>query len=185
MIKWLCFAEVPAAQLLGAGVRPARLAVSRALDGPEVVVAAWFDDRVAAETFAAGQPGVPHVLAEEHVLRGADWLERRWAGGGARLKHVALARRADGLDLPTFLDRWRTHAGTAGGTPIPDEARGLAYAQNHPLAEGAYDAVNEVWFDDLDSLRRRVDWFAANGVGAPDDLFGASTFLALREEVLR
>ena len=49
----------------------------------------------------------------------------------------------------------------------------------------AYDAVNEVYFDDLDGLRRRVGWFRDNRVGAAaDDLFGATWFLAVREQVI-
>jgi len=121
--------------------------------------------------------GSPEV--EERVLRGADWLDRRWREGGVRFKHMALSRRAAGLTAAEFSARWAAHG---RGTPVPEEVRGQAYAQNHPLIPGRYDAINEVWFDDLDGLRRRVDWFSANPIGDPG-LFGESWFLAVREEL--
>ena len=102
------------------------------------------------------------VVAHEVVLRGAEWLEQRWRDGDEKFKHIALAHRAVGLSRDQFAERWRNHAGTSGGTTIPDSARGLAYVQNHPVnGDWAYDAVNEVWFDDIDAMRVRVDWFAA------------------------
>ena len=131
----------------------------------------------------------PTVLAEECVLRGADWLERRWQEGGQRLKHLALAVRAHGLTPADFSARWRNHAGqlrssVGRSVAIPAEARGAAYVQNHPLPRGgvdwAYDALNEVYFDDAQGLRTRVDWLHAN-LGDGDELFGRSWFLAVRE----
>jgi hypothetical protein len=44
-----------------------------------------------------------------------------------------------------------------------------------------FDAVNEVYFDDLAGLRQRVGWFAANPVADP--LFGSSRFVCVRETV--
>jgi hypothetical protein len=138
---------------------------------------------------AAGAGTGPVIVAREHALRGADWLERRWRDGGARLKHMAIARRAAGLTAAEFSARWRSRAGRVGAVPIPEQARGRAYVQNHPLAEAgagwAYDAVNEVYFDDLDGLRARIAWFAEHfdGVGE-DDLVGESWFVAVREEAL-
>ncbi len=184
-----------------AGSRPVRVAVCTAL--PDVsprprhagLAIEWFDDaeqlaRAEAWRSTSGrtEPGLV-VVAEEHVLRGDDWLARRWNDGGTALKHVALATRADGLTVAEFQARWRAHAGSVGATPIPDDARGRAYAQNHPVpradGEWAYDAVNEVWFDDLDGLRTRVAWLSdAVQDGDDRDLFGASWFLAVREELL-
>jgi hypothetical protein len=133
------------------------------------------------------------VVADEVVLRGADWLTRRWVDGGDRFKHMAVARRALGLTAAQFAQRWRDHAGHVGGsggsTAIPAEVRGLAYIQNHPQPrpddDEGYDAVNEVYFDDVLGLARRAAWFRDNRVGAqPDDLTGSSWFLAVRETVL-
>lgn len=127
-----------------------------------------------------------HVLAGEHILRGEDWLARRWRDGGDKLKHMALATRAAGLSQAEFSRRWRSHAGTAGTAVIPDEARGLAYVQNHPVpGEWPYDAVNEVYFDDADGLRARVEWFRAS-VPDPADgvLFGQSWLIAVREVIV-
>ena len=151
-------------------------------------------DTLTIDWLASGHAGVripdasvtrTAVVAEEVVLRGADWLEARWRDGGERFKHVAFARRADGLTPAEFAERWRSHAGSLGGVPIPDEAKGRAYAQNHPLprdvGEWPFDAVNEVWFDDVDGLRRRVEWFAEHHDPGGDDLFGPSRFLAVRE----
>jgi hypothetical protein len=134
-------------------------------------------------------PGGHIIVAREHSLRGADWLERRWREGGARLKHMAIARRAEGLTPAEFSERWRNRAGRVGAVPIPERARGQAYVQNHPLpraeAGWPYDAVNEVYFDDLDGLRTRIAWFAEHfdRVGE-DDLIGESWFVAVREEAL-
>jgi hypothetical protein len=146
-----------------------------------------FTEVVTVEWFTAPPDG-GDVVAEEHVVRGEQWLATRWRDGGDRFKHMAYARRAAGLTPGEFAERWRTHAGTAGGVPIPEEAKGAAYAQNHPLARAAgewpFDAVNEVWFDGLDGLRRRIEWFEANHDPAGDELFGPSRFLAVRETVV-
>jgi hypothetical protein len=158
----------------------------------------WFADLDHLRRFegwlsAAGHAAAGHVtevvVAEEHVLRGGDWLEQRWATGGTRLKHMAIARRAAGLTPAEFSDRWQNRAGRVGTTPIPDVAKGCAYAQNHPVprthGDWLYDAVNEVWFDDLDALRTRIRWMTeALSTGADDDFVGESSFVAVREQVL-
>jgi hypothetical protein len=138
----------------------------------------------------------PIVVADEVVGRGAEWLEQRWVTGGPRLKHVAIARRADGLTAAEFSERWRGRAGVvrAAGTgalvAIPDQARGQAYVQNHPrpLGEGdgewAYDAINEVYFDRVDDLVARIDWFDHHLADADEDLVGANWFVAATEQVL-
>ena len=137
----------------------------------------------------------PVVIADEAVMRGAGWLEQRWRDGGEKFKHMATAMRATGLTPEEFSLRWRGHAGTvrragaARAAVIPDGARGRAYVQNHPrlrpVGEWAYDAVNEVYFDDAESLRTRIEWFRANVLApAGDGLFGQSWFIAAREEVL-
>jgi hypothetical protein len=135
----------------------------------------------------------PVVVAEEHVVRGADWLERRWRCGGAKFKHMAIALRASRLTAAEFSRRWRGHAGqvrSAGGlqvTVIPDTVRGRAYVQNHPsprtVGEWAYDALNEVYFDDIAGLLGRVEWFRENPP-QDDDMFGQSWFIAAREEIV-
>jgi EthD domain-containing protein len=130
------------------------------------------------------------VVAQEHVLRGSDWLEQRWTTGGPCLKHMAVARRAAGLTPAEFSQRWQNHAGRVGTTPIPDVAKGCAYAQNHPLprpnGDWLYDAINEVWFDDLEALRTRIQWMtdALSTSTDDDDLIGESSFIAVREQVL-
>jgi hypothetical protein len=196
------------------GVRPSRVAVCIALPGPEDPR----HDGIGIEWFAGaghlrryrdwlGTPdghlllhradrvldrdASPVVVADETVLRGADWLERRWRDGGEKLKHMAIALRASDLTLAEFSARWRGHAGQAGRgaqvTVIPDGARGRAYVQNHPsprpVGEWAYDALNEVYFDDAQGLRARIEWFRANLPGN-GGLFRKSWFIAAREEVL-
>ena len=137
----------------------------------------------------------PVIVADESVLRGAGWLEQRWRGGGEKLKHMAIAVRASGLTPEEFSQAWRTRAGqirrpgAAEVTVIPNDARGRAYVQNHPhpraAGEWAYDAVNEVYFDDLKSLRTRITWFRENLSGqAEADLVRQSWFIAAREEVV-
>ncbi len=129
----------------------------------------------------------PVVVAGERVARGADWLERRWQDAGPKLKQLAIARRADGLTLPEFLDLWRSRAGTIGATPIPEAFRGLAYIQNHPRVmagrDWAYDAINEVYFDEVNSLLARIAYFERELTDrAESDLVSANWFLAVREE---
>jgi hypothetical protein len=128
------------------------------------------------------------VVAQEHVLRGEEWLLARWRDGGEKLKQMAVARRADGLTPAAFSERWRNRAGSVGEVPIPQIARGQAYAQNHPLpkpvGDWPYDALNEVYFDHLDGLRTRIAWFEENFKEGEEDLVRESWFLAVREEIL-
>lgn len=197
---------------LASGAQPWRLAAGVTLaefSDPEPVydgvAIAWFSDAEHLAAFEAGpepgaladlsDPGAGTVIvAEELVLRGADWLQAHRRSGAGVLKHLALARRAPGLSPAEFSRRWREHAGRIGGPQpaqsvvIPEPARGLAYVQNHPRArtddgQWRHDAVNEVYFERPENLRARVDWFRANRP-AGDDLFGPSSFLAVREDVL-
>lgn len=137
----------------------------------------------------------PVIVADESILRGGDWLEQRWHCGGGKLKHMAIALRASALTPAEFSQAWRSRAGqirrpgAAEVTVIPDVARGHAYVQNHPrprtTGEWAYDALNEVYFDDEDSLRTRIEWFRENLRGqAEEDLVRQSWFIAARETVL-
>jgi hypothetical protein len=133
----------------------------------------------------------PVIVADEHVMRGGDWLTQRWRDGGPKFKHMAIARRARGLTLPQFFELWRSRAGRVGAVVIPDRARGQAYIQNWPqeTQEGgpawAYDALNEVYFDDMDALQARIAYFQHTlGHGAEDDLVSENWFVAAREEVL-
>lgn len=143
----------------------------------------------------ANRDASPVIVADEHILRGAGWLEQRWRGGGEKLKHMAIAMRASGLTAAEFSRAWQGRAGqlrrpgAAEVTVIPDEARGHAYVQNHPrpltAGEWAYDALNEVYFDDADSLRTRIEWFRENLANqAEEDLVRQSWFIAAREQPL-
>jgi hypothetical protein len=193
--------------------RPARLTVSVAVrevaadqkyDG---VALEWFTDEehlLRYETWLAAADGQeqerllgeaidlaasPVVVSDERVVRGADWLDQRWQDAAPKLKQLAIAKRAARLTLPQFLDLWRSRAGKIGSAPIPEAFRGLAYVQNHPRAmagrDWAYDAVNEVYFDDAESLLARIEYFERelNDRGE-DDLISANWFLAVREEPL-
>lgn len=178
MIKRISFGSVdpsPAAR---------RVAVCTVLhdltpDAPhDRVLLEWFDDLPEPN-------GAPCVVADEHVVRGADWLDERWRHGGPRLKHMALAARAADLTAGEFSERWRHHANSVGTTPIPELAKGQAYVQDHPLpGDWAYDAVNEVWFDDEDDLRARIAFFDEVGTAGAGDLVRAATFLAVREDLV-
>jgi hypothetical protein len=206
VIKRIRFAPwSPAVAEAPAEVRPVRITVSTTmpeLTGPDPrhdgFTAEWFADAVHLARFeswcAAGkgqsaEAAGPVIIVDEHVLRGADWLEGRWRDGGPKLKHLAMALRREDLSAAEFAERWKDHAGFSGSSVIPDAARGLAYVQNHPVprsdGEWAYDAVNEVWFDDLEGLQARIEWFAVNPPDhRADDLFRQSWFLAAREDVV-
>ncbi|ONH22051.1 EthD domain-containing protein [Pseudofrankia asymbiotica] len=170
---------------------------------------AWWGspDGKAAKEFlgrVAEPESVSIVVAREHVMRGEEWLRQRRLEGGTSLKHMALARRAADLTPAEFFDRWKNRAGKVGTVPIPAVARGQAYIQNHPLltadtdtdtdagtgtdtdtdTDWPYDAVNEVYFDDLDGMRERISWFAENLEQNEDDLVRENWFVAVREETL-
>jgi hypothetical protein len=172
----------------------------------------WFADVDALRRFEAwlGSDGgqratrVPSLLeptqtmvlvAQELVMRGADWLAQRWTSQALKLKHMALARRALGLTSAEFSERWRKRPGTIGNAgataaiTIPEAARGHAYVQNHPIAaaslQWAYDAVNEVYFDDLESMQKRIEFFREHDVGrAEAELVSEARFVAVREHLL-
>jgi hypothetical protein len=161
---------------------------------------AWLDTsdgrRLARRIDAPLEPDAsPLLLADERVMRGAEWLEQRWRDRNDTFKHMAVALRARGLTPAEFSELWKSRAGQvrkAGDdtvTVIPEVARGLAYVQNHPRprqdGEWAYDALNEVCFDDLDSLRNRIDWFRVHLLDQPeDDLVRENWFIVAREEVV-
>ena len=194
--------------------RPVRLTVSVAL--PEItadqrhdgVALEWFSDREHLRRFESwlGTPAgravqrlrgevieddaSPVVVTSERVARGADWLDRRWREGGPKLKQLAIATRADGLTIPEFLERWRGRAGPVGTASMPVAYRGLAYVQNHPLVDDdrdwAYDAIDEVYFDDSDSLLARIAHLERElAGGAENDLVRANWFLAVSEDPIR
>jgi hypothetical protein len=123
------------------------------------------------------------VIAREEIKRGAEWLEAHREDGRPKLKHMTIAKRAEGLTAEEFSRRWSTHAGTASGTPIPEEARGSAYIQNHAMSQHPlYDAINEVYLQDAAALRSRIEWFDANDVASRDrDLFATTEYLVLEE----
>jgi hypothetical protein len=210
---------VAAATAAPPDVRPSRIAACLALPGPAGLVSKhdgigieWFADAGHLQRFlqwlgtpdgrlppqaelVADHDASPVIVADECVLRGADWLEQRWRGAGPKLKHMAIAVRASGLTPAEFSQAWRSRAGqirrpgAAAVTAIPDDARGRAYVQNHPCprtaGEWAYDAVNEVYFDDVASLRTRIAWFRENLSGqAEADLVRQSWFIAVSEEVV-
>jgi hypothetical protein len=203
-------AEVTLARTAPAGVAPLR-AVACTVLGDVVGTEAphdgigieWFADLEALHRFDAwletndgrcaerviGVDSVPVFIAEEVVARGADWLTQRWVNGTVRLKHMALARRALDLSAAEFSQRWRSKTGTVGRVAIPDAAKGRAYVQNHPLPSeanaGRYDAVNEVYFDDLESVRAHIDFFAKVDMArAEAELVSATTFVAVAERVV-
>jgi hypothetical protein len=217
-VTWLKAASAVAADCPD-GVRPLRATLCTGVPGVidvqkhDGVDLQWFTDVDHLERFDGWQATVaiepaadrlrrvldgdasPVIVVDEAILRGADWLEQRWRRGGVKLKHMAIAKRADGLSPDEFSERWRSRAGTlkrsgsASAIPIPEGALGNAYVQNHPIARGvgewAYDAFNEVYFDELDDLRRRSDWFAESlGMGTEDDLVSQNWFLVASEEVL-
>ena len=113
----------------------------------------WFDGDVPERS------GELEVVVDEHLLRGD-------ARSGP-FTMLSFGRRNPALTRAEFVERWRKEAGSLGGDRIPDDLRGLGYVQNVPLGDDPpLDAINEVWFADLDTLRRRAEWFAARPIPA-------------------
>ena len=89
-----------------------------------------------------------------------------WSAAGRRAPrsssswHRHPGRRADPPAVPRPVAK---PGGKDRRGPIPEAFRGLAYVQNHPRAmagrDWAYDAVNEVYFDDAESLLARIEYF--------------------------
>lgn len=174
---------------------PYRVAVAtpvRSSDLPEPPFSAidlqWFAGAEAALRPADPELGVGtwQVVAEELVLRGHDYLRARWEAGGRRYKMMSFGRRNPRLSVEEFSARWRSHAGRLGGERIPDDVRGLAYVQNHPLPVPGrtwpLDAINEVYVDDLDGLRRRHAYLAARQQSADDLMSPTETWSMCLEE---
>jgi hypothetical protein len=182
---------------------PYRVAVAtpvEAEDLPESPFAAvdlqWFADAEAALAHESWLQSVDpelcvgswQIVAEELVLRGHDYLRARWEAGGRRYKMMSFGRRNPSLTPEEFSARWRGHAGQLGSERIPDEVRGLAYIQNHPLRvegrTGPLDAVNEVYVEQLDHLRRRHAYLAARQQSADDLMSRTETWSMCVEESL-
>lgn len=167
---------------------PSRVALGTSLVLPGLppprfaaIAVVWYEGDPGDDRPGDGSVTVP---VEEVVVRGADALAARWAGGGERFKMMSFGRRNPALTRAAFAERWRAEAGRLGGDRIPDEVRGLAYVQDHPVGDDPpLDAINEVWFDRLDDLRRRAEWFAARPV--PADLMSpAECWTAYLREVV-
>lgn len=180
---------------------PVRATLARSFELPGLsrprfaaVEVLWPTDDAAAgisdrETTAASGHTPDHgtvvVDVDEVVARGGDALAARWADGGERFKMMSFGRRNPALTRAEFVERWRAEAGRLGGDRIPDDLRGSAYVQDHPRGDDPpFDAINEVWFDRLDDLRRRAEWFAARPT--PADLMSPTECwsLYLRELVV-
>jgi hypothetical protein len=183
---------------LGRPGAPVRVALRTALDLPGLpppryaaVEVLWFardgraDIGVGAALAGESADGAVAVAVEEVVGRGADALAARWADGGERFTMMSFGRRNPALTRAAFVERWHAEAGRLGGDRIPEALRGLAYVQDQPIGDDPpLDAINEVWFDRLDDLCRRAEWFAARPV--PADLMSPPTCgtLYLRETVV-
>ncbi len=177
-------------------VRPRHIALKLALVGEAPVskhggVSVEVDDRSHLERFEewrrhdrhlvdppgglggrrGGQPGGPGERgrpARRRVARRA-----RWRQGGTKLEHMAMARRSrppdTGRVLPTLAERRQRGArpSETRTTAVPDEARGLAYVQNHPLhrveGEWAHDAINRC----PSTTRRRPRRCSSSSRGVP------------------
>ncbi len=171
---------------------PARVTVATALALPRTppppfaaVVITWHHGEVDAGASEPADEGALVVTVDEDVVRGAEALAARWAEGGERFKMMSFGRRNPALTRAGFVERWRAEAGRLGGDRIPDDLRGLAYVQNHPRGgDPPLDAVNEVWFDRLDDVRRRAEWFAARPVPAELLAPAGCGSLVLREVVV-
>lgn len=146
----------------------------------------FLDEPIDGALVALELPGLPAPrFAAVWIGGGGDGIEvevelrRGPVPEGGPYRMLSVARRDPTLTRAEFAERWRAEAGRLGGEAIPDDVRGLAYAQLHPVADDPpYDAINLVWFDDFDALRRRAEWFAARPVPA---LFTDSFTLYLRE----
>ena len=132
----------------------------------------------------------PVVVAGERVVRGGDWLDRRWREGGPKLKQLAIATRADGLTLPQFLERWRGRPARPGRRRFRTLSARWPTCRTTPwsMTAGSRPTTRstEVYFDDADSLLALIAYLERELAGGADnDLVRASWFLAVSEDPIR
>ena len=150
-----------------------------------MTVIRFVDAVVEGALVALELPGLPPPRFAGVVIADAgdgievdDELRRGPIPDGAPYRMMSVARRNPALTRPEFVERWRAEAGNLGGEAIPADVLGLAYVQHHPVAvDPLYDAINEVWFDSLEALRHRAEWFAARPI--PADLFAPDECFSL------
>ena len=195
-------------------VRPVRLTVSVSL--PEIaadqrhdgVALEWFGDREHLRRFESwlGTPpgrAVQRLRSEVIEFDASPVVVTERAGRpGGRLARAALAggraeaqaagdrhpgRRADPPPVPRAVARpGRPGRRGADSRRLPRAGLRAEPPAGHGGRDWAYDAIDEVYFDDADSLLARIAYLErALAGGADSDLVRASWFLAVSEDPVR
>ncbi len=79
------------------------------------------------------------------------------------IKVISLLKRKEGLSHEEFSKYWFEKHAPFGNSIAPPEALSKRYVQNHALqlgkGESPYDAVAELYFDDIAGMQRWIDWY--------------------------
>ena len=136
----------------------------------------------------------PLLVADERVMRGADWLEQRWRAATTRSTHGRRRSEHAGSRRPSSRSSGRAapaRSGRPGATGDRDPRSSRAAWRTCRTtrargrrASGPTTRLNEVYFDDLESLRRRIEWFREHLLDQEDDLVRENWFIVAREEVV-
>jgi uncharacterized protein (TIGR02118 family) len=132
----------------------------------------------------------------ERVLKGRDRLfddaVRREQGGAVKV--VAFLKRRPDMSTAECCRYWEQCHAPLALTAVPADVFAYAYVQNHCIVEKGtepdFDAVAELYFDDLKAVRRWSRWYASDdgAVLRADELNfilpDQRTILVTRERVL-
>jgi|CXWL01.1.fsa_nt_gi uncharacterized protein (TIGR02118 family) len=80
------------------------------------------------------------------------------------IKVISMLKRKEGMSRAEFSKYWFEKHAPFGNEIAPREALSKRYIQNHALqfpgkGEGPYDAVAELYFEDMAGMQRWIDWY--------------------------
>lgn len=92
------------------------------------------------------------------------------------IKVIAMLKRKSGITMEEFSQYWHEKHASLVRTLVPEVVLSLqkSYIQNHAIrlpggGEPPFDAVAEICFDDLESLRKWNDWYFSDDAKALRD----------------
>jgi len=80
------------------------------------------------------------------------------------IKVISMLKRRADLSHEQFSDYWYNVHAPFGNKIAPPEALSARYVQNHALkmkggGDAPYDAVAELYFEDMAAMKRWIDWY--------------------------
>jgi uncharacterized protein (TIGR02118 family) len=80
------------------------------------------------------------------------------------IKLIGLMKRKAGMSQEEFVKYWYEKHAPFGQRIVPPECLGRGYIQNYSLTfkpgvDAPYDAVGEIYYDDMAHLQRWIKWY--------------------------